>query len=252
MFFWAEVGARAFIEYDAFLNKGTATTGGVMAGEVVKQPSGRIPTNEVAGKIMELREDPAFEEKRKEAQRKYALGNTAHWKHGGKASYIAIECDNCYAKDKCKFAVAGAVCNLREDVKGMIDATGGRDKDKIIESLEGLYRRALERYYYNLYFEKLDGGVISKQVSALERSIFSYGELLVELIEGKSSRDIILGNKIVNTQVNVNVGKMLMKKDEEGKALGERLCELLDRYDIKREDRLPILDAEKVEERKGE
>lgn len=197
-----------------------------------------VPIHEI------LKKNPELEEKRKAEQRKYAIGNVANWKHGKKASYIALECDKCYAKEKCKHYQPSAVCVIRKELQEIIDKVQTRDKSSILECLEGLFRRALERYYINLYFEELDGGVIDKQVSTLEKNIFQYGTLLAELIEGKTSQEIILGDKIVNqqTQVNIGIGKMLLLRGKDGKTLGERLFELFDEYNIPREDKLPDMD----------
>lgn len=158
-------------------------------------------------------------------------GNVNTWKHGRRSERVALRCDNCYAKEKCPRFEEGGICEIREDFKEIMEKAGTRNLEAVKEVLIHIYRMEVGRYYTNLHFEKLDGGVANKNVTVLAHSIFSHGKMLQELIEGKVG-DIVLGDKITITQQNVNIAEILMKEDESGKPFGESLRDLFRKFAI--------------------
>jgi hypothetical protein len=87
-----------------------------------------------------------------------------------------MECNNCYVQDRCKWYEAEASCYFREngDLKSYQD---------LMNLLRVNIRAQQNRVAHALYMERLDGGVLDKNLSfemaRLEQSIYGFKEFLM-------------------------------------------------------------------------
>jgi len=105
---------------------------------------------------------------------------------------FALECDNCVVKDTCPVYQPGALCYFTPLFRKLGKNT--RNKEQIIRTLRDLIADKMERYQRAKLFEAQGGGVIDRQVTALEDSLIKALETLHTVMYGKQS---------VGTQINM-------------------------------------------------
>jgi len=117
-------------------------------------------------------------------------GNSNALKTAKNSNLRGLVCDNCFVKDKCPSFIEGSICAVEKDFEKILETVGTRNVEVIVDWLKNIFEENLKRMYTNLLFEKLEGGVIDKQVSALIRDIFDQAERIKRLsAEGVVSDD---------------------------------------------------------------
>ena len=163
--------ALAWVEYEAYINKSQMPT---ESKEIKYDPTTTLP-EETKGKIMEIRSNPEIEEKRNKAM----MLNLNNFKSGKYAKKLPLYCNNCYAKDKCKFFQEPkdkddmVLCALHEDYTKWFSPEDFdyRDEEIVSKTRNAITDKLLHRLGIQLYFEMLDGGIQDKSATALALSI---------------------------------------------------------------------------------
>lgn len=182
-------------------------------------PTVNLPAH-TKGKIMEIRKDPAIEEKRKQALK----ANLNNFKTGLYAKKLPLYCNDCYAKSKCKFYQEPQeegqqiLCALHEDYTKWFSPTDFdiRDENIVNKSRNNIIDKMMHRLGIQLYFEMLDGGIQDKSATTLAMAILD-----------RLAPKMPLFQQTNNTQININreVADLISQIDE---PLREKIIGLLE------------------------
>lgn len=149
-----------------------------------RDPAKYLPDSH-RGKIMEIRQDPTIEERRRIAVAYANRGNMYNFKHGKYMSANAfMTCANCYVSDKCPAYQEPTeenktpVCAFSEIFNDTFKADNFdvRNMDTVIESYNRVVTTLLQRLSRAAFFEQMDGGMVDKALVPL------YG-ILVEFMK---------------------------------------------------------------------
>lgn len=157
-------------EYEVYINKSLTT-------ELKEKDEVKVEDNlkEHKGSIQEKLLDPQAEANRRKAM----MLNLNNFKTGKFAKKLPLYCNNCYAKDKCKFYQEPkgkddmVLCALHEDYTKWFSPEDFdyRDEEIVSKTRNAITDKLLHRLGIQLYFEMLDGGIQDKSATALALSI---------------------------------------------------------------------------------
>lgn len=207
------------------------------------------------GKIQDiLKNDPAVEQKRKEAQalaRRSQVGPAnPNWKGGKFASDPVILCkENCPKKDLCHYYRDGAVCYFDLRWRPVMEKVQARNPELLADAMASIVRAQIGRLAKNQAFEDMDGGYADKNVTILADRVVGQIEKLHNLTSPKGPQ-VIVGD--VTIQKVTNVFERLPEAQKAKLAEAIQSIECIDTSKVEREEEAVEESQQPVEEKKAD
>ena len=114
----------------------------------------------------------------------------------------ALECNNCVVKDVCPVYKENSLCYFTPHWKKLGEKT--RNKEAIVSTLQNILADKIARLERGKYFEDKSGGMLDKQVSALEMDIVKTLEILHRIMYGVAPTTNV--NVLTKGDSKINIG----------------------------------------------
>ena len=183
--------------------------GGNVNDFLIKNPDMTKTDGKVRGKIMRAGNTPL-----KEMKRKHTMEN----------NQLAIRDFRCPLGDKCRYAVAGQICQHNKEAFKIAQYFKTRDPDLITENLASLLSIESERYGKVLALEQ-DGADILGFASAIGNDLFNKAIAFLKIV--KPEFDTGRAINIFNTQINASQAAVKLEQagmnDDQRQSLAEEI-----------------------------